>query len=139
MTATTRAHDEPAPGARLYGMYVVSLVVCLLGNLLIRLGAEAGWLGHGGQVALAVLAAAPLFVAVTLFWRMLRGELDELMQRVVCEGMAFALVVYVPLAALYVNLRAAGVAVPRLDPPELVLGPALLAAVGIALAWRRYQ
>jgi hypothetical protein len=38
-----------------------------------------------------------------------------------------------------VNLRAAGVWVPRLDPPDILLTPALLAAIGIMLAWRRLK
>jgi hypothetical protein len=55
------------------------------------------------------------------------------------EGMAFALVLYIPLAALYVNLKTAGAWTPRLDPPDILLAPAVLVAVGVALAWRRYQ
>jgi hypothetical protein len=52
--------------------------------------------------------------------------------------MAFALVVYLPLAALYVNLRTAGAWTPRLDPPDILMTPALLVAVGIIIAWRRH-
>ena len=81
----------------------------------------------------------PLVVAATLFWRLLRRDLDELLQRIVLEGMAFALIVWVPLAALYVNLRAAGAWAPRLDAPDIVLTPALLVAIGIAIARWRYQ
>lgn len=136
----TEAH-APAhtPGAALYGIYVVSLAACLLGNLMIRLGAEAGWFGMGGQVTLAVLSCLPLAVAAASFWRLLRRDLDEMLQRIVLEGMGAALILYVPLAALYVNLRTAGVAVPRLDLPDILLTPALLVAVGIAVAWKRYQ
>jgi hypothetical protein len=84
-----------------------------------------------------VLAASPLLVAAALFWRLLRRDLDEMLQRVVLEGLAFALVVYVPLAALYVNLRTAGAWVPRLDPPDFLMMPALLVAIGIGVArWR---
>jgi len=127
------------PGATLYGMYVVSLAVCVLGNLLIRIAGEAGWLPRWGQVVLGVLTAAPLAIAAVLFWRLLRRELDEMLQRIVLEGLAFALVVYVPLAALYVNLRTAGAWVPRLDPPDILLAPAVLAAIGFALARRRFE
>jgi hypothetical protein len=75
-----------------------------------------------------------------LFWRMLRSDLDEMLQRIVLEGLAFALVVYVPLAALYVNLSTTtGIWTPRLDPPDILMTPALLAAIGIAIAWRRVQ
>ena len=133
-----RAESSP-PGATLYGMYVLSLAVCLAGNLLVRMGDRGGWLPRGGQVALGVLAATPLFVAAVLFWRMLRQDLDEMLQRIVLEGLAFALVVYVPLAALYLNLRTAGAPTPRLDPPDILLAPALLVAIGIAIARRRYQ
>jgi hypothetical protein len=90
-------------------------------------------------MALAVLSAIPLVVAAVLFWRLLRRDLDEMLQRIVLEGLAFALVVYVPLAGLYVNIRTAGMWTPRLDPPDLLLTPALLVAIGIALAWRRYR
>ena len=138
-TSHPRPSAPPPPGASLYGLYVLALLTCLLGNLLVRVGARAGWLPSWGQVTVAVLAAAPLAVAAVLFWRLLRKELDEMLQRIVLEGLAFALVVYVPAAALYVNLRTAGVWTPRLDPPEIIMGPALLAAVGIALAHRRYQ
>lgn len=70
---------------------------------------------------------------------MLRDDRDEMLQRIVLEGMAMALTVYVPLAALYVNLRTAGAWTPRLDPPDILLAPALLVAVGIAVAARRYR
>lgn len=138
MTTSTRA--DSVPGASLYRLYLAALATCLVGNLLIRLGAEAGWLPRWGAVSLAVAAAAPLALAAILFWRMLRRDLDEMFQRIVLEGLAFALVVYVPLAALYVNLRTvSGIWTPRLDPPDLLLTPALLAAVGMALSWRRLQ
>ena len=140
MIASESAHDGTRPpGASLYGMYVISLGACLAGNLLIRIGIEGGWLPPAGRLALAVLAAAPLVVAAVMFWRLLRRDLDEMLQRIVLEGLAFALVVYVPLAALYVNLRVAGAWTPRLDPPDIVLAPALLVAIGIAIARRRYQ
>jgi hypothetical protein len=126
-------------GAGLYGTYLVSLAVSLLGNLLIRMGAEAGFLAPWGQAAVGAAASVPLTIAAVMFWRLLRRDLDEMLQRIVLEGLAFALVVYVPLIALYVNLRTAGVWMPRLDPPEILMAPALLVAVGIAFAHRRYQ
>jgi hypothetical protein len=128
-----------ALGSPLYGLYVVALTASLLGNLLIRLGERGGWLPRWAQIGLAALAVLPLVFAAALFWRLLRQELDELLQRIVLEGMAFALTVYVPLAALYVNLRTAGAWTPRLDPPDILMAPALLVAIGIALAVRRYQ
>lgn len=136
---TTSIHDRRSvPGASLYRLYLGALAACLSGNLLIRIGAEGGWLPPWGELVLAVGTAAPLAIAAVLFWRMLGQDLDEMLQRIVLEGLAFALVVYVPLAALYVNLRtASGVWTPRLDPPDLLLTPALLAAIGMTLAWRR--
>lgn len=126
-------------GQSLYFLYVVALGVALAGNLVIRLGERNGWLGAGGRAAFAVAVSLPLAAAAVLFWRLLRRELDEMFQRIVLEGMGFALTVYIPVAALYVNLRSAGVHVPTLDAPDLLLAPALLVALGVALAARRYR
>jgi hypothetical protein len=120
-------------------MYVAALAAALVGNLAMRIGAEAGWFGQGARVAIGVATALPLVWAAFAFWRLLRSDLDEMLQRVVLEGMAFALVLYIPLAALYVNLRTAGAWVPRLDPPDLLLGPAVLVALGIGVAIGRYR
>ena len=86
-----------------------------------------------------MLAVLPLVVAAAMFWRLLRQDLDEMVQRVVLEGMAFAMIIYLPLTALFVNLRTAGAWVPRLDPPDLLMMPALLVAAGILISWRRLQ
>ena len=126
-------------GSALYGIYILSLAVSLIGNLLTRIGAEAGFLAPWGQAAVGAAAVIPLMVAAVMFWRLLRRDLDEMLQRIVLEGLAFALIVYVPLTALYLNLRTAGVWLPRLDPPDILMAPALLVAVGIAVAHRRYQ
>lgn len=136
-TETTRA-GKPE-GSSLYGIYVIGLTASLAGNLLVRMGERGGWLPGPAQVAVAVLAVAPLALAAVLFWRLLRQDLDEMLQRIVLEGFAFALTIYVPLAALFVNLRTAGVWTPRLDPPDILLAPALLVAIGIAIARRRYE
>jgi hypothetical protein len=130
---------DASGGGTLYGLYVLALGAAGGGNLLIRLLAEAGWLGGPGRIALGVAAVFPLMVAAAMFWRLLQTDLDEMVQRIVLEGMAFALTVYVPLAALFVNLKTAGAWVPRLDPPDLLFGPAFLVALGIFLAWRRRQ
>ena len=140
MNATkSKTAETSSPGASIYGLYILALASCGIGNLLVRIGAEAGWLPPWGRVALGALSAVPLMVAAVLFWRLMRRDLDEMLQRIVLEGMAFALIVYVPLAALYVNLRTAGAWVPRLDPPDILMAPALLVAIGIALARRRFQ
>lgn len=139
MKSESKAAIGERPGGALYGLYMVALAVCLLGNLLVRVGMQGGWLTGGAQLALAAVAVLPLVAVAVLFWRLLQRDLDEMLQRIVLEGMAFALIVYIPLAALYVNLRTAGARLPRLDPPELVLAPALLMAVGVAIARRRYE
>lgn len=140
MSQTRSSQTEARPaGAALYGMYVASLAASVLGNLMIRMGAEAGVLPGWGQALLGAAAAVPLMVAAVMFWRLLRRDLDEMLQRIVLEGLAFAVIVYVPLTALYVNLRTAGVWMPRLDPPDLLFAPAILVAIGIAIASRRYQ
>jgi len=126
-------------GSALYGIYVLSLAVSLVGNLLTRIGAESGVLPAWGQAVVGAAATIPLMVAAVMFWRLLRRDLDEMLQRIVLEGLAFAVIVYVPLTALYVNLRTAGVWMPRLDPPDILMAPALLVAIGIAIARRRYQ
>lgn len=126
-------------GSALYGTYIAALAAGGIGNLMIRLGAKGGFLPEWGQAVLGVAAAVPLMVAAVMFWRLLRRDLDEMLQRIVLEGLAFALIVYVPLTALYINLRTAGVWLPRLDPPDILMAPALLVAIGIALAHRRYQ
>lgn len=136
--ASPRTPVRPS-GRTLYGLYLTALATALLGNLLIRVFAEAGGLPGAGWVVLGFATAAPLFIAAALFWRLLARDLDELLQRIVLEGLAFALIVSVPLTALYLNLRTAGVGLPRLDPPDLLMAPAILVALGIALAQRRYQ
>ena len=138
-TVSARPAEPSVPGTTLYGMYLVALASAGLGNLAIRIGTEGGWLPPAGRTVLALVSALPLVVAAFVFWRVLRRDLDEMLQRIVLEGMAMALIVYVPLAALYTNLSTAGVAVPRLDPPDLLFGPALLVALGIAVAARRYR
>jgi hypothetical protein len=124
--------------SRLYGLYTIGLAFSLGGNLFVRMSQQAGWLPRWGETLVAAVSVVPLLIAIGLFWRLLRSDLDEMMQKIVLEGMAFALVIYVPLAALYVNLRTAGVWTPRLDPPDILLAPALLACIGMLIARRRY-
>ncbi len=140
--SSTRTNPVPAQalaGSSLYGLYVASVAASLVGNLAVRLAERGGWLPPWARVALAALSAAPLLVAALLFRRLLRRDHDEMLQRIVLEGLAFAFTVYLPLTAFYVNLRTAGGPTFRLDPPELLLTPALLVAVGVAIAWRRYR
>lgn len=139
LAASSTPTKQDVPGKTLYGLFVVALATSLGSNLLIRVGAQGGWLPDWGRLALAIIGTAPLVVSALLFWRLMRSELDEMLQRIVLEGLAFALVVYVPLAAMYINLRTAGIWTPRLDPPDILMTPALLAAIGIALSSRRYR
>ena len=139
MTGTQSVRADTVPGSTLYGLYLMAVAATLVGNLLIRIGAEAGWLPPAGRVVMALASAAPLAAAALFFWKLLRRDLDEMFQRIVLEGLAFALVIYVPVAAIYVNLRTAGVWTPQLDPPDIIMTPALLVAVGILLARRRLQ
>jgi hypothetical protein len=123
----------------LYGFFVLGLGTCLAGNLAIRLIREASdppvWI----LIVIGIAAAFPLVLAACLFWRLMRQNLDEMLQRIALEGLAFGLILYVPLAGLFVNLRTAGMAMPRLDPPDVLMIPAILVAIGIALAWRKYK
>lgn len=140
MIAAQTARSEPqSNGSSLFGIYILALGAALAGNLLMRLATEAGWIGESGRVVVAVLSSLPLAVAAAFFWRLLRRDLDEMQQRIVLEGMAFALALFIPLAAIFVNLRTAGVWLPRLDAQDILMAPALLVALGVVLASRRYQ
>ena len=133
------SHAQPRPElAPLYGTYLVGLGGALAANLVIRVGAEGGWLPPWGQVAVGVAGVVPLMLAAWTFWKLLRRDLDEMLQRIVLEGMAFGLVLYVPLAALYLNLGTAGINL-RVQAIDILMTPAILVAIGVALAWRRYQ
>lgn len=126
-------------GGRLYRMYLGALAAALVGNLVVRMIVAGRWLPGAVAVLVAVAAMVPLAVTAIRFRYALERDLDELMQKVVLQGFAFGLIVWLPLAALYVNLASAGVDVPRMDPPDLVMVPAILVAAGIALAARRYR
>lgn len=138
-TAKTNVDRTDSVARSMFGLYVGALGLCLIGNLAVRMGAEAGWFSHGVQIAIAALTALPMAVAAVVFWRMLKRGLDEMLQRIVLEGLAFALIVFIPLAGLYVNLKTAGAWTPRLDPPDILFTPAILVVLGITLAWRRYR
>jgi hypothetical protein len=131
--------ETSTPGRRIVTGFVVAEVVLLLGSLLVRIVERESLLPAWAIATIAILSALPMCWFGFRFFRMLRGDLDEMIQRVVLEGMAFALVILIPLAGLYVNARTAGLISLELDPPELLLIPSLLAAAGILIAWSRLK
>jgi hypothetical protein len=131
------AETLPLAG-KLYRYFVLAIAVALVGNLGARVLVEAS-VGPPWLVAIAAVATViPLVLVAIRFRRMLR-ELDELLQRVLLEGFSIALVVLLPIAALYINLSSAGINMPRLDAPEVMMTPALLVLIGLQIAWRRYR
>jgi hypothetical protein len=130
--------DHPF-GQGLFGPLLLALGLSLLGHLGIRILKAAPGTSTALKVALALGTALPLAWAALRFHRRMRAGLDEMLRRILLEGMAFAFMAYLPLAVLYLNLQAAGLLRFRVDPPELLLSPALLLGWGIARAWRRYR
>lgn len=131
--------EASAAGQSLLWLYVTSIAFCIIGNLAIRLGSAGLWLPLAARTGLAVVTVLPLAACAYLFRRLLARDLDEFLQRILLEGMAFALITTIPLVALYCNLKAAGAWTPQLDMPDMLMAPALLVAVGIVIAWRRYS
>jgi hypothetical protein len=125
-------------GSSLYRYFVLSIAAALVANLGARVLLEAEVGPHWLAVTLAAAGVIPLVVVAYRFRRLL-GQLDELMQRIALEGFATALALFLPLAAIYVNLKAAGVYMPRLDPPDILMAPALLVLISLLIAWRRYR
>jgi hypothetical protein len=139
MMSTDGSIKSHAPGKRMFTTFVVAECILLLGNLLIRVSQREAWLPAWANVAIAIGSAIPLIWFSFQFFRLLRNDLDEMLQRVVLEGFSFALVIFVPLAALYVNARTAGLLSATFDPPELLLVPSILAAIGILISWSRLK
>ncbi len=135
-SGTTRSYT---PGRRMVTSFVVAEFLLLAGNLLVRVSQREAWFSTQINAVIAVVAAVPMCWFAIQFFRMLRSDLDEMIQRVVLEGLTFALVIFVPLAGLYVNLRVAGLISVNLDPPELLLAPSILAAIGILISWSRLK
>ena len=97
------------PGASLYRLYVGALAACLVGNLVIRVGAEGGWLprwgaGDCGRRRCATgRRGSPVLAAAAA-----RSRRDAPAHR--ARGAGVCSRGYVPLAALYVNLSTASAA-----------------------------
>jgi hypothetical protein len=128
-----------AVGRRLMTNFVASEFFLIAGNLVVRM-CQRETLLPTWAIALIVLASAfPMLLFAFTFFRMLRTDLDEMLQRIVLEGLGFAMIVFVPLAGLYVNARAAGLINFRLDPPELLLIPSILVAIGVLVSWSRLK
>jgi hypothetical protein len=126
-------------GKRLITTLVVAEGILLAGNLLVRVSQRQELLPAWGNIALALATAIPMIWFAFHFMRMLRNDVDEMMQRVVLEGLAVALVTFLPLAGLYVNLRTSGWLTTELDPPELLLIPSIFAVIGILISWSRFK
>ncbi len=134
-----RSASGPSGFTRLYGPYALAIAVWGVGTLAIRAVAAREAVPVWVNGLLAVATTVPFFLVALLARRVLRHDLDELERRVALEGFAFALAIFVPLAALYASLRHARVYVPHLDPPDIVMTPAVLVLIGVTLAWRRYR
>jgi hypothetical protein len=124
---------------RLVQRTFVAIVGFLVGNLLLRMAVRGDWLPAPVLGVLALASATPLFVLAFSFARHLREELDEMLQRILLEGMAFGLVFNLAVVALYMNGAALGLRLSRLDPPDLLIPPVLGVAVGTFVAWRRFR
>ena len=130
---------EQAAGRRLMTNFVVSEFIMIAGNLIVRVCQRETQLPSWTIALIALATAIPMFLFAVTFFRMLRTDLDEMLQRIVFEGLGFAMIVFVPLAGLYVNARTAGLFSMRLDPPELLLIPSILVVIGVLISWSRLK
>jgi hypothetical protein len=130
---------NPEFGSQLITNFVAAECSLLVGNLIVRVCYREELLPTWLIIALAIATVIPMLFFAIKFFRMLRDDLDEMLQRIVLEGLAFALVVFIPLAGFYVNARAAGLLGTKLDPPELLLVPSILVAVGVLISWSRHK
>ncbi len=131
--------EDYAVGRRLMTNFAVSEFLLIAGNLIARVCQREALLPAWAIVAIALAAACPMVIFAISFFRVLRSDLDEMLQRVVLEGLGFAMIVFIPLAGLYVNARVAGLISIQLDPPELLLVPSILVAMGVLIAWSRIK
>ena len=139
MRETIQPGSDLAIGKRLMTNFVVAEFCLIVGNLVVRLCNRGAWLPTWAVSLIALATALPMLFFAVAFFRRLRADLDEMLQRMVLEGLAFAMIVFVPLAGMYVNAQAAGLVSSRLDPPELLLLPSLLVAIGVLISWSRLK
>ncbi|MBL8890076.1 MAG: hypothetical protein JNL67_08865 [Planctomycetaceae bacterium] len=139
MQESTESGRDLTIGKRLITNFVVSEFFLIAGNLAIRVLNREGILPPWAVAVVTLVTILPMLLFAIGFFRMLRTDLDEMLQRIVLEGLAFAMIVFVPLAGFYVNARAAGLISSRLDPPEVLLLPSILVAIGVLISWSRLK
>ncbi len=134
-------HSESviAPARKLVMYFAIAEGVLLTGNLAVRICLRQANLPPWFIIGLAAFTAIPLVVFAVFFFRIVKTQLDEMIQRIVYESLAFAMIVFLPIAGLYVNLRTAGILQTQLDPPELLLIPSILAVIGVMFSWSRLK
>jgi hypothetical protein len=125
--------------AGILALPILGLALALLGNLGLRAFAPVHALGPWPRAGLALASVLPLGLLLIRFQRKVTKELDELMQRVLLEGIAIGAGAFLLLQALTLNFLAAGTLPWSLDPPELLLTPILCVGLGIAWRWRGYR
>ena len=139
MRESSEAGSEQAIGKRLITNFVISEFFLIVGNLVVRVCHREELFPKWIIALLALATVIPMLLFAITFFRTLRSDLDEMLQRIVLEGLGFAMIIFIPLAGLYVNARAAGLISAQLDPPELLLIPSILVAIGVLLAWSRLK
>ncbi|MFN7734134.1 MAG: hypothetical protein ACK5OB_19710 [Pirellula sp.] len=139
MMREAHSADAMSSSRRMLTSFVIAEAILLVGNLAIRIVQRAGEFPGWLTAALAIATALPMFWFAYRFFQLLAGDLDEMLQRVVLQGMAIAVAIFVPLAGLYVNAQVAGLISFQLNPPELLLLPSILVGVGILIASNRFR
>ncbi len=134
----TKKETAPSLPPSLAGLFFGGLASLWIGSSVARHGLEGKWLPFPAAVALAILATIPFLAFAVVFHGVVRRDLDEMLQRVLLEGLAFALIAMIPLATLWVTLASLGVPLPRLDPPDVVIFPGAMVTIGVLAALRRY-
>lgn len=139
MQESNESGRDQVIGKRLMTNFVISEFCLIAGNLGVRILNREELLPPWVVAIIALATALPMLLFAITFFRLLRADLDEMLQRIVLEGLAFAMIVFVPIAGIYVNARAAGLISERLDPPELLLLPSILVAIGVMISWSRHK